>query len=56
MDAVYYHAVSNIIETYYAQSHCLSLPAIQPKNFELRRVPIPQFGDEDVLFKGGWTC
>ena len=49
MDALYYHAVSRSIFVFVCP---LKHIYVQPKDFEVRRVPIPEIGDEEVLFKG----
>lgn len=52
MDAVYYHAVSFVVCSVHTELTCRVVGGAQPKNFEIRRVPIPTFGEDEVLFKG----
>ena len=51
MEALYYHEVCSQIGS--SGVHASQLKTLeQPRNFEVRRVPIPQIGDDDVLLKG----
>lgn len=49
MRAVYYHEASS--RANFSNSQVLMIDS-QPRNFEVREVPIPKFTDEEVLFKG----
>ncbi len=49
MRAVYYHEASS--RANFSNSQVLMIDS-QPRNFEVREVPIPKFTDDEVLFKG----